>query len=75
MAELAGLDADDGVELRVELCVATEHLGSDGVGLDPLRPAGEGVLDDIGPKAPIALADVETWRLEDALQLRANALR
>ena len=34
--EAAGLDADDRVELRVELRVASEDLGRDRVGLDPV---------------------------------------
>ena len=57
--EAARLDAHDRVELRIELRVATEDLGGDRVGLDPGRPSGERLLDDVGQKGAVAFASVE----------------
>jgi hypothetical protein len=57
--EPAGLDADDRVELRVELRIAPEDLGRDRIGLDPTGPPREGLLDHVGQEVTVAFAGVE----------------
>lgn len=71
-AQPPGLDAHDGIHLRVEIGLATEHRGRDGVALDALGPASQRFLDDVAQELPVSRGRIEGSGGQDPLQLRAN---
>ncbi len=74
-AQAAGLDPDDGVELRVEAVVAPEDRGGDVVGLDALGASREGLLDDVPEKPAVPFGGVEIRGGEHALQSEPDFIR
>lgn len=66
--QLARLDADDRIVLRVEVRVATEHPDGDGVGLQLARATGKRLLDHEAQEAPEPFRRDEPVAGEDALE-------
>jgi hypothetical protein len=73
-AQAAGLDADDGIDLRVEALVAPEDRGGDAEGLDPVGAPGQRLLDHMGKEPAVSLGGVEAGRREDAAQFRPHGV-
>ena len=67
--QAAGLHADDGVELGVEVGVATIHVDRDGVALDPGAAAGEGLVHDELEETALLDGRPELLAVEDPVQL------
>ena len=68
------LDPHDGVEVGVEVLAAAEHLRRNGVALQPMPPAGQGLLDHEAEEVPQPNGRLEIAVSEEALELRPHLL-
>jgi len=71
-AQARRLDAHDRIDLRIELGVSSQHLDTNGVGLDPVALALQDGLNDEAQKGPKLDRAAEYVANDHALDLRTD---
>ncbi|WP_287283355.1 hypothetical protein [Mesorhizobium sp.] len=72
--EVAGLDADNRIRLRVERHIASEHFDCDRIGLDTITATRQRLLHHMAEEAALATGCIEVRAVEDPGKLGTTIL-
>lgn len=72
--EVASLDANDRIRLRVECLAATKHFDCDRIGLDTVATSRQCLFHHMAEEAALAAGGIEVRTVEDKGKLGATSL-
>ncbi|OWK21808.1 hypothetical protein AJ88_11975 [Mesorhizobium amorphae CCBAU 01583] len=73
--EVASLDTDDRIDLRVERLAAAEHFDCDRIGLDAIATTRQYLFHHMAEKASLAASGIEVSTVDDKSKLGAASLK